>query len=64
MFYELLELNGTLISWFSEDVVCEPCGKRAEISATPRAMDIYWGCEGQESAMNRGFSFRCGLTLI
>jgi hypothetical protein len=57
MFYELLELDGILLRVFVESVICEHCGKRAEISATPGSSEIYYGCEDKRAAMDRGYSY-------
>ncbi len=57
MFYELLELDGILLRVFVESVICEPCGKRAEISATPGGVELYFGCEDKIAARDRGYSY-------
>ncbi|HEY9728722.1 MAG TPA: hypothetical protein V6D50_19915 [Chroococcales cyanobacterium] len=57
MFYELLELDGISIRVYVESVICEHCGKRAEISATPGVSEIYYGCEDKRVAMDRGYSY-------
>jgi hypothetical protein len=56
-FYELLELDGIKIRVFVERIICDHCGKRAEISAMPAAGEIYYGCEDKQAARDRGYSY-------
>ncbi len=57
MFFELLELDGILIRVFIERIICDHCGKRAEISAMVGAPDLYWGSEDKKAARDKGYSY-------
>lgn len=55
-FYELLGVNGTFYRVFMEAVICDHCGHRALISATPGVADIYWGSHDEVAAQERSWS--------
>jgi len=57
IFYELLELDGILIRVCVERIICDDCGKRAEISAMVGAPEIYWGSEDKKAARDKGYSY-------
>ncbi len=57
IFYELLELDGILIRVCVERIICDHCGKRAEISAMIGPPEIYWGCEDKKAARDKGYSY-------
>lgn len=69
MFYELLRWQGELYRVFVEAVICEHCGYRATLSATPSASDRYFGCPDRHAAEARSFSlpkqncYGCGNLL-
>ena len=56
-FYELLKIENELVRVHTESVICENCGKRPTISATPSVVDIYVGVEDKDKAKKRGFKF-------
>ena len=53
LFYELLSVNDTFYRVFVEAVICEHCGHRAIISATPTMSEIYWGSQNEVAARKR-----------
>jgi len=56
-FYELLELDGIKLRVCIERIICDDCGKRAEISAMVGAPEIYWGSEDKKAARDKGYSY-------
>ena len=56
MFYELLDRCGEFFRVFVEAVICEHCGFKADVSATPGVNECYMGCQDETAAMRRGFS--------
>ncbi|MGS2727899.1 hypothetical protein ACU8DI_14915 [Psychroserpens sp. BH13MA-6] len=58
MFIELLEIDSELIRVFVERVICDNCGKRALLSATPGVSDLYIGLENKEKARERGYKHK------
>jgi hypothetical protein len=68
-FYELLYVQGQYYRVFVEAVICDHCGHRAEISATPGVADIYWGSTDEAAARERSYGlpslscFSCGIRL-
>lgn len=59
-YYELLCINDALYRVFIEAVICDHCGYRAVISATPGVADIYWGSQNEAAARERS----CSLPLV
>ena len=54
-YYELLYIEGKYYRVFIERIVCDHCGNRAKISATPGVIDSYIGLDSinQEMAIKR-----------
>jgi hypothetical protein len=69
-FYELLCVDNLLYRVFVEPVLCEFCGHRALISATPSPCEIYWGSVNEGAARNRSYGLptqsccACGRQLV
>ena len=55
MFYELVQLGNEHYRVHVEAVICENCGHRAEISATPGNSDIYFGAEDPAKARKKAY---------
>jgi hypothetical protein len=54
-FYELLCVGGAYYRVFIEAVICDHCGHRAVISATPGVSEIYFGSQ-EKVAQDRSWS--------
>ena len=57
LFYELVSMEGKWVRVFVESVICETCGQRPEISATPSVPEIYFGAEDPEAVKTKGFNY-------
>jgi hypothetical protein len=70
LFYELLTVGASRYRVFIEAVICEHCGHRATLSATPGVSEIYRGSEDESAAQERSWGlprqscFSCGKPLI
>ena len=60
MFIELLDIDSKLIRVFVESVICDNCGEKTVISATPGVSDIYIGLSEKEKqkARKRGYEHK------